>query len=156
MYTKEKRVSIIPYSNLVTWVPIGFSVLGQLCDIIDPEYPVELVHLEVLVLEAIEIIPKPSSQRTIHIISFFPTYGQCKLAPLIGISIIIVLFQKSTIYKLVNKYNLRWLMEFKITIGKKYHTAAENITKQLNDKDRLSAALENNAIRLSVLRCMKK
>lgn len=53
-------------------------------------------------------------------------------------------------------YNPKWLMNFKITIDKQYHTAAENITKQLNDKERLSAALENNAIRLSVLRCMKK
>jgi hypothetical protein len=156
MCNLENTASIILYPNLVTWVPIGFSILGQLCDIIDPEYPIDLVCLEVLILEAIEIVPKPSSRITIHTIYFFPTYGQCKLAPLLGISINLTLFQKSTINQLVSMYNPKWLMNFKITIDKQYHTAAENITKQLNDKERLSAALENNAIRLSVLRCMKK
>ena len=47
-----------------------------------------------------------------------------------------------------------WFVHFKVKLTNKDHKIGENITKQLNDKERLSAALENKSIRISVLKCV--
>ena len=97
-----------------------------------------------------------SSSLTIQKISFFPTFGQCKLAPLLGITIFFLIQSKITIKKLVKIYHRKWLPVFTINLDNNVHTIGKNITRQLNDTERLSAALENNSIRLSALKCIKK
>jgi hypothetical protein len=69
----------------ISWIPIGFVILSQLNWIIDPEYPILIFDLEILKLESIIIKNKIFSQLVSYEISFFPTYGQCKLAPLLAI-----------------------------------------------------------------------
>jgi hypothetical protein len=139
----------------VSWIPIGFFILSQLNSIIDPEYPILIFDLEILKLESIIIKNKIFSQLVSYEISFFPTYGQCKLAPLLGISIIMSILKKSTLKKAFKQINKKWSLNFKIILTNENHSTGENITKQLNDRERLSAALENSSIRLSVLKCMK-
>jgi len=151
-FKNDFKFSII---RSISWIPIGFVLLSQLNWIIDPEYPILIFDLEILKLESIIIKNKIFSQLVSYEISFFPTYGQCKLAPLLGISIIMAILKKSTLKKAFKQTNKKWSLNFKITLTDKKHTAGENITKQLNDRERLSAALENSSIRLSVLKCMK-
>jgi len=49
--------------------------------------------------------------------------------------------------------NEKWFVVFKIQVTKQDHQGGDIISKQLNDPERLSAALENEAIRGEVLKC---
>jgi len=139
---------------LISWAPLGFSIFFQLFEIIDPEFPIVLINLKVLKLEFIKILFYIPSQKLVYSISFFPTYGKCKLAPLIGITLFSAYFKKNTMKKLVKLVITNWFIHFKVKLTNKDHKIGENITKQLNDKERLSAALENRSIRISVLKCV--
>ena len=142
--------------KILTWAPLGFSIINQFDSIIDPEYPMILSELKIIKLERIIITSKLSSRSIVCNLSFFPTYGQCKLAPLIGIAIAIYTLKISSMKKLIKIFNNKWVIKFKIFLPQKNHTVGNSITKQLNDMERLSAALENNSIRLSILKCIKK
>jgi len=144
------------YTTVLSWAPFGFTVLCELDDIIDPEFPFSLTELNILKLESIEIIIRTSSSLLIYLIPFYPTYGQCKLAPLIGIVTITSIFRFLSLIKLARSNNDKWLVNFKVNLSSDDHKIGENITKQINDKERLSAALENRSIRLSILKCIKK
>jgi hypothetical protein len=141
-------------SDIISWAPIGFSIFFQLVEIIDPEFPIVLIKLKVLKLEFIKILIYIPFQKLIYSISFFPTYGKCKLAPLIGITLFSAFFKKTTIKKLFKLLITSWFIHFKVKLANRDHKTGENITKQLNDKERLSAALENKFIRISVLKCV--
>lgn len=143
-------------NSVLSWVPLGFLILYQLAEIIDPEFPLLLPRLKILILQGITVNTKIYSQAITFTIFFFPTYGQCKLAPLLGINILSSLFKRFTTKTFVKINNEKWLINLKIKLTNRNHDVGENITKQLNDRERLSAALENNFIRLSVLKCMKK
>lgn len=143
-------------NTILSWVPSGFVILCELDDIIDPEFPFPLTELNILKLESIEVITRTSSSSLIYLIPFFPTYGQCKLAPLIGIVTITSMFRFLSLIKLARLNNDKWLIIFKVNLSDDDHKIGENITKQINDKERLSAALENKSIRLSILKCIKK
>lgn len=140
----------------MSWVPINFLIFSHLDNTIDPEYPIILSDLGILKLEYVEILNYSSSYITIVKISFFPTFGQCKLAPLVGISLLFFIQSKITMKKIIKSYHKSWLLFFKINLDKNNHTVGENITRQLNDTERLSAALENSSIRSSALKCIKK
>lgn len=145
----------LPCNFLISWAPIGFAIFGQLIKIIDPEFPITLVKLKVIKIEFITIFTHISSQKLVYTISFFPTYGKCKLAPLLGITLFSVYFKKSTLKKLFKLGNKNWYIFFKVKLANKDHKIGENITKQLNDEERLSAAMENKFIRLSILKCIQ-
>lgn len=139
---------------IISWAPIGFTIFFQLDEIIDPEFPILLIKLRVLKLEFIKILFYIPFQKLVYSISFFPTYGKCKLAPLIGIILFSTYFKKITMKKLIKLVFTSWFIHFKVKLANNDHTIGENITKQLNDKERLSAALENKSIRISVLKCV--
>lgn len=131
-------------------------IYNNLAEIIDPEYPISLSDLRILKLEGIFVYNQIPSFLTIYTVSFFPTYGQCKLAPLVGISLNMFLHNRLTLKKLVKTSQKNWLTVFKTNLDNKYHTTGKNISKQLSDTERLSAAFENNYIRHSVLKCIRK
>jgi|EP00802_Teleaulax_amphioxeia_P004232 hypothetical protein len=145
----------LPYNVLISWAPIGFSIFNQLNKIIDPEFPIILVKLKVIKIEFIQIFTYIPSQKLVYSISFFPTYGKCKLAPLLGINLFSSYFKRSTLKKLFKLTTKNWFIHFKVKLANKDHKIGENITKQLNDKERLSAAIENKFIRLSILNCVQ-
>jgi len=149
--TYNKKVS---YNYIISWAPLGFSIFFQLFEIIDPEFPIVLIKLKVLKLEFIKILFYIPFQKLVYSISFFPTFGKCKLAPLLGITLFSTYFKKTTMKKLFKLVIAKWFVHFKVKLTNKDHKNGENITKQLNDKERLSAALENKSIRISVLKCM--
>lgn len=103
----------------------------------DPEHPNSLEELNVVDLSKIEIFNKKTKYgRTIQCIKvlFTPTVPHCSMASIIGLSIIKVLsffFKKQFI---------------RVEITEDGHSDWKGINKQLDDKDRVLAAFENQAI----------
>jgi len=140
-------------NNVITWAPMSFLILGQLKELLDPEYPIGLVDLGILKMETICNTSQGWSNLTLNTIVFFPTYGLCKLAPLLGITLYVSIFKRLVITMLFKLNNEKWFVVFKIQVTKQDHQGGDIISKQLNDPERLSAALENEAIRGEVLKC---
>lgn len=98
----------------------------------DPEKALTLEDLEV-VAENLVKVKKLKNGTTFHInIEFVPTVPHCTLASLIGLSIRAKLEEN-----LVCNYKLD------INIKEGTHDEGPQITKQINDKERTAAAMEN-------------
>ncbi|XP_064474582.1 cytosolic iron-sulfur assembly component 2A-like [Ornithodoros turicata] len=110
-------------------------------DIKDPEKPDTLEELGVVSEDNIhiEILEKYSHINVI----FVPTVPHCHLATLIGLCIRVKL-ERDLPYK------------FKLDIGVKEgtHKTASEITKQINDKERVAAAMENRSLCDMVDQCI--
>lgn len=103
----------------------------------DPEYPNSLEELSVVDFEWVNvntIESKYRSQIKCIEVSFTPTVPHCSMASIIGLSIIKV---------------LRHFFDGKfirVKIVEETHSDWRGINKQLDDKDRIFAAFENQAI----------
>lgn len=100
-------------------------------DIVDPEYPLTLEQLNVVSLENIVI----NRQEKIIFVFFKPTVTSCSQASLIGLSLF---------YKLHTVFNNNFKIIIKVLKGT--HDLEDSINKQLKDKERVHAALENPQI----------
>ncbi|EAK90653.1 small conserved protein, partial [Cryptosporidium parvum Iowa II] len=100
-------------------------------DIIDPEYPLTLEQLNVVSLENIII----NHEEQIIFVFFKPTVTSCSQASLIGLSLY---------YKLHTVFNKNFKIIIKVVKGT--HDLEDSINKQLKDKERVHAALENPQI----------
>jgi metal-sulfur cluster biosynthetic enzyme len=101
----------------------------------DPEFPYSLSELRVLTPDELKI-----DERSQYIlIRFRPTVHHCSLATLIGLSIL---------YKLREHYGYQWRIETELVSGS--HEDELAINKQLADKERVAAALENAAIKETI------
>ena len=109
------------------------EIFDLIKDIKDPEHPLSLEELNVVRENQISIEDK------VITIEFSPTINHCSMAPLIGLSIIV---------KLLRTLPDEIKIDVKISSGS--HDAEEAYNKQLNDKERVAAALENNNL-LSVI-----
>lgn len=98
-------------------------------DIKDPEHPLTLEELNVIREEQI----KYDAETQVVSIEFSPTINRCSMAPLIGLSIIV---------KLLRTLPDELKIDVKISAGT--HDAEQEYNKQLNDKERVAAALEND------------
>lgn len=97
----------------------------------DPEHPLTLEQLNVLSEENIEV-------DDIHnkiLVKFTPTIPHCSMATLIGLSIRV---------KLLRSLPSRFKVVVRISPGS--HQTEDAINKQLNDKERVAAALENASL----------
>lgn len=94
----------------------------------DPEHPLTLEQLNVVSPDLIEVDPKESLVR----VMFTPTIPNCTMATLIGLMIRV---------KLHRSLPTRFKVDVFIEEGK--HEQQAEINKQLNDKERVLAALEN-------------
>lgn len=95
----------------------------------DPEHPYTLEQLQIVSIPQIEV-----NLLTKHLaIRFTPTVPHCSLTPLIGLMIRVKLL----------KY-LPKTMKLCIQIQEGTHYQEQEINKQLNDKERVAAALENS------------
>lgn len=118
----------------------ALEIFELLRSIKDPEHPFSLEQLNVLQLDKIHINDK-ENYITIY---FTPTVAQCSMATLIGLCIRVKL--------------LRFLPKrFKILIflAPGSHSTEEQVNKQLNDKERVAAALENSKLLGVVNQCLK-
>lgn len=101
----------------------------------DPEHPVSLEALKVV---SPDLISVDDAASTVDV-SFTPTVAHCSMATLIGLSIRV---------KLIRSLPRRFKVRVALTSGS--HATEEDVNKQLNDKERIAAAMENPAL-LSVI-----
>ena len=105
----------------------------------DPEHPLTLEQLNVASVDNIEVDDKKS----IVNVKFTPTIPHCSMATLIGLSIRV---------KLLRSLPKRFKVRVSITPGT--HAQEHAVNKQLNDKERVAAALENNHLLKAVNKCI--
>ncbi|KAM7251217.1 hypothetical protein ACFE04_023100 [Oxalis oulophora] len=139
-----------------------FKFLDFVRDIRDPEHPYSLEQLSVLSEESITVDDKLGR----ILITFTPTIQHCSMATVIGLCLRVKLkdhfppHYKSTwgifldyalqsIGKLIDFFGT---VDIKVAPGS--HANEESVNKQLNDKERIAAALENPNLRQLVDECL--
>ena len=108
-------------------------------DITDPEHPYSLEQLNVVAEDLIEV-DDPLGKVSV---SFTPTVPHCSMATLIGLCIRV---------KLLRCLPPRFKVSIKVTPGS--HASETAVNKQLMDKERVAAALENPNLLGMVERCL--
>jgi metal-sulfur cluster biosynthetic enzyme len=118
-------------------------VFDVIRDIRDPEHPHSLEELSVVQRSSVVVVdPVDDSPNYGRVtVTFTPTVPHCSLASIIGLSIKAKLADSGVLDGPGEHY-------YKLTVicEEGSHTTAESISKQLADKERVSAAFENPSI----------
>ncbi|XP_011074706.1 protein AE7 [Sesamum indicum] len=104
------------------------EIFDHIRDIKDPEHPYSLEELKVISEDAIEVDDKRSYVR----VTFTPTVEHCSMATVIGLCLRV---------KLMRSLPPRYKVDIRVAPGT--HATEAAVNKQLNDKERVAAALEN-------------
>ncbi|XP_068131179.1 cytosolic iron-sulfur assembly component 2A isoform X1 [Hyperolius riggenbachi] len=120
----------------------ALEVYDIIRNIRDPEKPNTLEDLEV-VSESCVTVEELDEDCFLVIIKFTPTVPHCSLATLIGLCLRV---------KLQRCLSFKHKLEIYISEGT--HSTEEDINKQINDKERVSAAMENPNLREIVEQCV--
>lgn len=127
------------------------EVFDIIRNIQDPEHPLTLEQLNVVRIDMVDVVDlsvgtvNNSGKRrfsTVHV-HFCPTIPHCSMATLIGLSISV---------KLLRSLSPRFKVKVQIEPGT--HVSEHAINKQLADKERVRAALENDHLLGVVNRCI--
>uniref|UniRef100_G3UFW3 Cytosolic iron-sulfur assembly component 2B n=1 Tax=Loxodonta africana TaxID=9785 RepID=G3UFW3_LOXAF len=117
-----------------------FDILPHLIrSINDPEHPLTLEELNVVEQVRVQV----SDPESTVAVAFTPTIPHCSMATLIGLSIKV---------KLLRSLPQRFKMDVHITPGT--HASEHAVNKQLADKERVAAALENTHLLEVVNQCL--
>ncbi|KAH0462034.1 hypothetical protein IEQ34_009609 [Dendrobium chrysotoxum] len=159
---------IIPYyalsfDQVLQYWPNYYELLFSLIfsnhvrDIKDPEHPYSLEELNVVSEDSIEVndklnhrdrfvcviaIAKPSDH-FLYRVTFTPTVEHCSMATIIGLCIRV---------KLMRSLPSRYKIDIRLAPGS--HATEAAVNKQLNDKERVAAALENPNLAEVVAECL--
>ena len=117
----------------------SLEVFDLIREIKDPEHPHTLEELKVAQRDLIEV----DDARGIIKVRFTPTIPHCSMATLIGLCIRV---------KLLRSLPPRFKVDVNVTPGK--HASESAVNKQLNDKERVAAALENDNLLRTVNACL--
>jgi len=117
------------------------EVFDLIRDINDPEHPLTLEQLNVVSLDLVKV---EDVTNKVHV-HFTPTIPHCSMATLIGLAIRV---------KLLRSLPARFKVDVAITPGS--HASEEAVNKQLADKERVAAALENSHLLEVVNQCLTK
>ncbi|CAL5188432.1 unnamed protein product [Lathyrus oleraceus] len=104
------------------------EIFDHIRDIKDPEHPYSLEELKVITEEAVEVDDQNSYVR----VTFTPTVEHCSMATIIGLCLRV---------KLLRSLPSRYKVDIRVAPGS--HATEAAVNKQLNDKERVAAALEN-------------
>ncbi|KAF1992135.1 hypothetical protein K402DRAFT_416607 [Aulographum hederae CBS 113979] len=120
------------------------EVFDLISTISDPEHPLSLGSLAVVNLPDIHIKhpTSPRSPISTVLVEITPTITHCSLATVIGLGVRV---------RLEQSLPPRFRVDVRIKEGT--HSSAESVNKQLGDKERVAAALENGTL-MGVLRKM--
>ena len=88
----------------------------------------------------------PQSEKLLATIEFVPTVPHCSLATLIGL----------TLTTKLNRELPKGRFKIDLRVKEGTHSTATEITKQINDKERVAAALENPNLLQIVENCIKE
>ncbi|KAF1940228.1 cytoplasmic protein-like protein required for cell viability [Clathrospora elynae] len=118
-----------------------YDLISTICD---PEHPLSLGSLSVVNLPDIRILQPTSPLSSISTVAveITPTITHCSLATVIGLGVRVRLEQA-----------LPPRFRVDVRIKKGTHSTDEQVNKQLGDKERVAAALENGTL-MGVLRKM--
>ncbi|XP_076852873.1 cytosolic iron-sulfur assembly component 2B [Brachyhypopomus gauderio] len=105
----------------------------------DPEHPLSLEELNVV--EQVRV--KVNDEESTVSVEFTPTIPHCSMATLIGLSIKV---------KLLRSLPARFKIDVHISPGT--HASEDAVNKQLADKERVAAALENSQLLEVVNQCL--
>ncbi|XP_052005589.1 cytosolic iron-sulfur assembly component 2B [Xyrauchen texanus] len=105
----------------------------------DPEHPLSLEELNVVEQMRVNV----NDQESTVSVEFKPTIPHCSMATLIGLSIKV---------KLLRSLPERFKIDVHITPGT--HASEDAVNKQLADKERVAAALENSQLLEVVNQCL--
>nr|KYP72740.1 UPF0195 protein At1g68310 family [Cajanus cajan] len=107
---------------------IFLTFSNHIRDIKDPEHPYSLEELKVITEEAVEVDDQQNYVR----VTFTPTVEHCSMATIIGLCLRV---------KLMRSLPSRYKVDIRVAPGS--HATETAVNKQLNDKERVAAALEN-------------
>ncbi len=116
------------------------EVYEMVRNINDPEHPLTLEQLKVVEPSLIRV---DDAKSTVDML-FTPTIPHCSMATLIGLCLRV---------KLLRSLPPRFKIFISINPGS--HASEAAINKQLNDKERVAAALENERLLSTVAQCLK-
>lgn len=117
------------------------EVFDLISTISDPEHPLTLGQLAVVNLSDIDVIHGNSRAELLEVvIRITPTITHCSLATLIGLGIRVRLERC-----LPPRFRIR------ILVKEGTHQSEKQVNKQLNDKERVAAACENDQLLLVIL-----
>ncbi|EOX91103.1 Uncharacterized protein TCM_000392 isoform 1 [Theobroma cacao] len=116
-----------------------YSAIKQSISHFYPEHPYSLEQLSVLSEESITVDEKLGR----ILITFTPTIQHCSMAAVIGLCLRV---------KLKECFPPHFKVDIKVAPGS--HADEESVNKQLNDKERVAAALENPNLRQLVDECL--
>ena len=117
----------------------GAEVFDHIRNLIDPEHPLTLEQLNVVNVEHVKV---DDTANTVFV-QFTPTIPHCSMATLIGLCIRV---------KLLRVLPQRLKVTIEIYPGT--HQSEIAVNKQLNDKERVAAALENSHLLDVVNKCI--
>lgn len=120
------------------------TLFDVLRSIRDPEKPCTLEDLNVIYEEGIFVLPPTKSNVYVVRVEFNPTVPHCSLATLIGLCI-----------RVKVERSLPHNVKLDIYIKKGAHSTEDEINKQINDKERIAAAMENPNLKELVENCIK-
>lgn len=112
----------------------ALEVFDHIRNINDPEHPLTLEQLNVVTLDQISIEHLTNFKVKIHV-QFTPTIPHCSMATMIGLSLMVKL-----------KRSFPLTTKLRVTIFPGTHQNEFAINRQLNDKERVAAAMENKAL----------
>ncbi|XP_076292065.1 MIP18 family protein galla-2 [Lasioglossum baleicum] len=115
------------------------EIFDLIRNINDPEHPLTLEELNVVEQNLIEIDNKANKIS----VTFTPTIPHCSMATLIGLSIRV---------QLLRALPSRFKVNVQVTPGT--HMSEGAVNKQLADKERVAAALENNHLLEVINQCV--
>ncbi|XP_041464303.1 cytosolic iron-sulfur assembly component 2A-like [Lytechinus variegatus] len=123
---------------------MALDIYDIIRDIQDPEKPNTLEELEVVYEDGVTVAALETEEQG-HVINleFTPTVPHCSLATLIGLCLRVRLERS-----LPSKHKID------IIVKKGTHATEEEINKQINDKERIAAAMENPNLRKLVEKCV--
>ena len=113
------------------------EVYDLISTISDPEHPLSLGSLGVVKLEDISIIPPTSPRSRISTVTVLltPTTSACSLTTVIGLGVKV---------RLMQALPPRFRVDVRIKEGTS--RTADEVNKQLGDKERVAAAMENRSL----------
>lgn len=138
----EEKDSSTVSDSCVDNLVLAQEIFDLVKDIRDPELPQTLEELSVIEEEFIKIHQTGNDEYIIKI-EFKPTAPHCSLATLIGLCLRVKL-ERSLPYK----------FKLDIFLSKGTHSTEDEINKQINDKERIAAAMENPNLKKIVEECI--
>ncbi|KAM0712146.1 hypothetical protein Q7P37_011240 [Cladosporium fusiforme] len=113
------------------------EIYDLIASIQDPEHPNSLASLAVVNLPDISITPPstPNSRISTVTVLLTPTTAHCSLGTVIGLAVRV---------RLENALPPRFRIDVRLKEGT--HTTADAVNKQLADKERVAAAMENGTL----------